>query len=56
MSVAVVAQLAGWQPPWGLHAGFIGLILNLVVAIAVSRSTRPPDAERIARFEQLLTE
>jgi len=54
--IAVVAQLAGWQPPWGLHAGFVGLVLNFSVAMAVSRFTRPPDAERIARFEKLLAE
>ncbi len=54
VSIAVVAQLAGWQPPWGLHAGFVGLVLNFVVAIVLSGFTRPPDAERIARFERML--
>lgn len=54
--VAVVAQLAGWQAPWGLHAGFVGLLLNLVVAIAVSRVTKPPRPELVAKFEEILKE
>jgi SSS family solute:Na+ symporter len=54
--VAVVAQLAGWRPPWGLHAGFVGLVLNFVVAVVVSMATRPPEDERIERFEKLLAE
>ena len=56
VSVAVVAQLAGWHPPWGLHAGFIGLLLNFAAAITVSWFTRTPDKDRIARFEKMLAE
>lgn len=54
LGVAVGAQLAGWQPPWGLHPGFVGLVLNLVVMMLTSAVTRPPEAERLARFEELL--
>jgi len=54
--VAVVSQLAGWQPPWGLHPGFVGLVLNLVVALAVSNFTKPLEEDRIERFEKLLAE
>jgi Na+(H+)/acetate symporter ActP len=52
----VIAQFAGWHMPWGLHAGFVGLVLNFVVAILVSTVTRPPDRERIERFERFLAE
>jgi len=54
LGIAVGAQLAGWQPPWGLHPGFVGLVLNLVVMLLVSAFTRPPEAARLARFEELL--
>ncbi|MEN8163457.1 MAG: sodium:solute symporter family protein [Acidobacteriota bacterium] len=54
--VSVVAQVAGWQPPWGLHAGLVGLALNFAIAIAVSTVTRPPDRERVERFERILAE
>jgi SSS family solute:Na+ symporter len=56
LGVAVTAQLAGWQPPLGLHPGFAGLLLNLAVAVSVSAVTRPPEPERIGRFEKLLAE
>lgn len=56
LAVAVFAQFADWHAPWGLHAGFVGLVLNFVVAILVSAATRPPDRERIERFERFLSE
>jgi SSS family solute:Na+ symporter len=56
VAVAVIAQLAGWQPPWGLHAGFVGLVLNFAVAFGVSAVTKPIEKERIERFEELLSE
>ncbi len=56
LAVAVLAQFAGWHAPWGLHAGFVGLVLNFVIAILVSTATRPPDSERIERFERFLSE
>jgi SSS family solute:Na+ symporter len=55
VSIAVVGQLSGWPMPWGLHAGFVGLVVNLVAAVAVSLITPPPDAERVERFEHLLS-
>ncbi|MCP4899467.1 MAG: sodium:solute symporter family protein [bacterium] len=53
---AVVVQAAGWQLPWSLHAGFVGLVLNFVVAVVVSNVTRAPDQDRLERFEKLLAE
>ncbi len=52
--VAVAAQLGGWPLPWGLHAGFVGLVVNVVVAIALSLRTSPPRPERLLRFERML--
>jgi SSS family solute:Na+ symporter len=56
LAVAVVAQLSGWQPPWGLHAGFLGLVLNVAATITVSLATAPPDPQRLQRFESMLGE
>jgi SSS family solute:Na+ symporter len=52
--VAILVQVTAWQPPWGLHAGFIGLTLNLAVTVAISLITSPPEASRLRRVEQLL--
>ena len=38
------------------HFGFVALAINLAVAVAVSGLTKPPDAELIERFENLLAE
>lgn len=54
LAVAVLAQISGWQPPWGLHAGFLGLMLNVAVTAGVSLATTPPDPDRIRRFEAML--
>ncbi len=56
LCLAIVALLNGWHMPWGLHAGFVGLILNFFIVIVVSHITPKPDPELIERFERLLEE
>ena len=53
---SAAAQLLAWKLPLGLHAGFAGLALNVAVVLAVSALTRPPEAERLSRFERMLEE
>jgi SSS family solute:Na+ symporter len=56
IAAVAVIQLAGLALPWGLHGGLVALLLNLTTVVLVSRVSRPPSAQRIARFERLLGE
>lgn len=56
VAFSAAAQLLAWKLPFGLHAGLVGLALNVAVVIGVGAFTRPPDAERVARFERMLAE
>jgi len=53
---AVAAQLGGWTMPAGAHPGFVALLINVAVVVTVGALARPPDPERLARFERLLAE
>jgi SSS family solute:Na+ symporter len=54
--VVVGCQLAAWPLVLGIHPGFAGLAVNLVVVVVVSACGRRIDTGRIERFEKLLAE
>jgi SSS family solute:Na+ symporter len=56
IGLAVVVQLAGIALPFGIHAGLAALALNLAVVLAVGAFAKPPEPERLARFERMLAE
>jgi SSS family solute:Na+ symporter len=49
-----LCQLGIVRPPWGLHAGFLGLLLNASAVGITSLLTRPVEAERLDRFARVL--
>lgn len=48
-------QFGGIKAPFNLQPGFIGLILNFLTVLVVSRFTKPVDKERLDRFERILS-
>ena len=56
LGVVVACHAAGSRLPAGLHPGFLGLVVNVVVVLAVSRVTAPVGRERLERFEKMLAE
>jgi SSS family solute:Na+ symporter len=56
IAFSATAQLSGWRLPFGVHAGFAALVLNLAVVLSVNRFARAPEPERLDRFERLLAE
>lgn len=48
-------QFGGVKAPFNLQPGFIGLILNFITVLVVSSFTKPVEAERLERFEKILS-
>jgi SSS family solute:Na+ symporter len=56
LGVVGACHVAGESLVLGIHPGFAGLVVNVVVLVVVSAATRKLEPERIARFEKLLAE
>ena len=48
--VNIYYQLINPHPPYGIHAGIMGLIANVIVFVAVSYATKPHDERLVKQF------